>query len=1390
MTKKRVPIGGVGDFRRRAEEKARADQVKVKEPLSPDATQKLLHELQVHQIELEMQNEEFRRVQGELEVSQARYFNLYDLAPVGYLTLSEKSQILEANLTSADLLGVAKSKLLGQPITRFILPDDRDLFFRHRRKIFEAGTPQAFELRLVRPDGSQFWVSVKATAAQDAGGAPVFRAAISDVTARKRTQEALEKSEARYRSYLGLTGQLGWTTDADGKVVEDLPIWRQYTGQSCEEIQGWGWSKALHPDDVERSTEVWRKAVAGKQRYETEYRVRRHDGVYRDFLACGVPTFAEDGSIREWVGTCIDVTERKQVEGRLRRLAQFPEENPNPVMRLALDGTLLYANPPAKALLAETAGRSPSEVTLALRALAADAAQREHVIEAEIEVGDSPLTFWFSALRPHGEDYVNLYARDITGRKHAETELEQSRARLAWVLAATGVGLWLNELPLGGLNWDQRTRELFFLAPEEQPTIALFWSRLHPDDREPTRLAVEAALRDRTLYAIDHRAVNPNTGEIRWIRSVGQATYAPDGTPLRFDGVNYDITQRKQAEAALYQAHERLALAQTSAGAGMWDWDMTTGRLEWSCEMFRLFGLDPVETAADLVTWRRVLHPADREAAEERLQAAVLNHVRLESEYRILLPSGEERWISALGDATYDLDGRPLRMSGICIDVTARKRAEAALRVSEERYRSLIEQAADGIFVADAQGRYLDVNPAGAQMLGYSHDELLHLSIPDVIAEEEVPRLAGEVAKFVGGAVVRSEWQFRRKDGSAFTGEVLGRQLADGRLQAIVRDITERKQAEASLREANERYELVLAGAGGAIWDWDVAHHRVMYSSRWKAMRGFAEHEVSDAEEEWSRSIHPEDAPRVVAAVQAHFEGKTQVFAEEYRVRRKDGSWFWIADRGLARRDASGRVIRMAGSEVDITDRKQAEQGLRESELFYRQTLESIPGMVFTTRPDGYCDYQSQQWVEFTGIPMSEHLGDGWNKLLHPDDRPRAFAAWQAAVEGRAPYDLEYRVRRRDGEYAWFKVRGRPIRNAAGEIVRWFGTVLNIDDLVRAKAALERSERLYRGIGESIDYGIWICEPDGRNTYASESFLKLVGLTQEQCSSFGWGEVLHPDDAERTIAAWKECVRTGGTWDIEHRFRGVDGQWHPILARGVPVRDEAGRVLCWAGINLDISRLKGTEEQLKSSLHEKEVLLQEIHHRVKNNLQVISSLINLQTATQTDPALQTSLGDVRDRVRAMALVHEKLYQSGDLARLNFADYATSLLQHLWRAHSGPTATARLRLDLQLVALPVDTAVPCGLILNELASNALKHAFPNQTGGEVTVGLSQDAVSRKVYLRVADNGRGLPPNLNWRESPSLGLRLVHMLAQQLHGAVEISPGPGTEFRISFPVTQNS
>ncbi len=216
-------------------------------------------------------------------------------------------------------------------------------------------------------------------------------------------------------------------------------------------------------------------------------------------------------------------------------------------------------------------------------------------------------------------------------------------------------------------------------------------------------------------------------------------------------------------------------------------------------------------------------------------------------------------------------------------------------------------------------------------------------------------------------------------------------------------------------------------------------------------------------------------------------------------------------------------------------------------------------------------------------------------------------------------------------------------------------------------------------------------------------------------------------------------------------------------------------------LHAQISERKRAEESLKASLHEKEVLLKEIHHRVKNNMQVISSLVSLQADQSKDEGMRAVLRDVTRRVRPMALVHEKLYQSADLARVEFAAYAESLLGYLWRARTA--STIRLVLDLKPVSLSVNTAAPCGLMLNEPASNSLKHAFRGSDGGELLVSLHA-CPEGTVRLRVRDNGTGLPPGLDWRRADSLGLHLVQILAKQIDAAVEVASGGGTEFPVCF------
>jgi PAS domain S-box-containing protein len=216
------------------------------------------------------------------------------------------------------LLGKPAGSIIGKTIEETGLPEPYcSLWMERIQKVFETGQSIEVEDYFPSGDGVRFYQSRCVPEYRADGTVANVLVVSHDLTERKRAEEALRASSERYRSYVEVTGQLGWTTNADGEVVEDMPSWRKYTGQTYEEIKGWGWSKALHPDDLKHTTQAWKNATTAKSTYEVEYRIRRHDGIYRHFLARGVPVLKEDGSMQEWVGTCIDITERKKAEEAL-----------------------------------------------------------------------------------------------------------------------------------------------------------------------------------------------------------------------------------------------------------------------------------------------------------------------------------------------------------------------------------------------------------------------------------------------------------------------------------------------------------------------------------------------------------------------------------------------------------------------------------------------------------------------------------------------------------------------------------------------------------------------------------------------------------------------------------------------------------------------------------------------------------------------------------------------------------------------------------------------------------------------------------------------------------------------------------------------------------------
>ncbi len=367
----------------------------------------------------------------------------------------------------------------------------------------------------------------------------------------------------------------------------------------------------------------------------------------------------------------------------------------------------------------------------------------------------------------------------------------------------------------------------------------------------------------------------------------------------------------------------------------------------------------------------------------------------------------------------------------------------------------------------------------------------------------------------------------------------------------------------------------------------------------------------------------------------------------------------------------------------------------------------------------------------------------------------------------------------------------------------------NMLDEVQAHArALETSEKLYRAIGESINYGVWVCDANGRNIYASDSFLKLVGLTQEQASDFGWKEVLHPDDVEETMAAWKECARTGTMWYREHRMRGVDGRYHAVLAQGVPIRDESGKVLRWAGINLDISRLKNTEFALLEADRRKDEFLATLAHELRNPLAPIRNAGRILDSDAADERQRKWGREVIARqVHRMSLLLDDLLDVSRITRNQLElkkDYVD-----LKSVIGVAIETARPLLDAKHHALTVTLppeplrleADPLRLsqVVGNLLTNAAKYTDPN---GKIA--LTARLENTELVVSIKDNGIGLSeqviPGLFTMFSQvnsaidraegglGIGLALVKGLVALHGGRVEVKSeglGRGSEFIVHLP-----
>jgi len=547
-----------------------------------------------------------------------------------------------------------------------------------------------------------------------------------------------------------------------------------------------------------------------------------------------------------------------------------------------------------------------------------------------------------------------------------------------------------------------------------------------------------------------------------------------------------------------------------------------------------------------------------------------------------------------------------------------------SLETAENKYRAAFDNATDGqILMTD---RFLDCNSQMCLQWGCDRKDIIGRTPadfsprfqPDGQPSAEASRKRIEAAR--SGQPQRFYWQHCRKDGSLVECEVslVPIDLRGQRsVHATVRDITDQKQAELQIQRHREQLQLVLEGSNDGFWDWDIPSDHIQFSPRWCEILGFREDEIEPRFSSLERLIHPDDWPEVDRAIQTHIAGKTPQVSVEFRMKAKAGGWKWILGRGKAvKRDADGRPLRMTGTHLDITERKQAQEALQTSEELFRSISDSAQDAIIMIDPEGRVVVWNMAAERMLGFPPDLALGASLHDLILPEryHKPHVAGLSRFRIAGTGDTIgkvVELMARRADGQEfpIELSLSGMHLQD------KWFavGIVRDITERKRAEEAVRQSEEHFRLLSDSGPAMLWSAGPDMKCTWFNRVWLDFRGRTLEQETGGGWTEGVHPEDLEQSLRHYTSSFVDRQPFEIEYRLRRADGRYRWVLDRGIPRYSDTGEFIGFLGSAVDIDIRKQIEDRLRESNN---MLAETIEREKEAKTQLMAVLEQLQAATE------------------------------------------------------------------------------------------------------------------------------------------------------------------------------
>jgi PAS domain S-box-containing protein len=905
-----------------------------------------------------------------------------------------------------------------------------------------------------------------------------------------------------------------------------------------------------------------------------------------------------------------------------------------------------------------------------------------------------------------------------------------------------------------------------------------------PEHRQKSTAILEKALRDEHTPEIEV-GIYSKDGSIHTILfSSGQILIHEDGSPTSILVTGIDITPRKQAEGEINKLLATIETAKEAINITSAD-----GTIMYTNDaMDELFGYEKGELIGKSPS---ILNAGTN---PEELTKSIIHTIKKEGywegEIHNKRKDGADFMSYARISALKDEDGRIIHYLSTQHDITERKKMEEALRQSETEYRALFETTGFAKVIVEEDMLISKINKEFELISGYSRAEMEgKKKWTEFVAEDDRERIRAyhRLRRVSEKAVPRSyEFHYLTKKGELRTGSATI-DLIQGTKKSIasIVDITDRKHTEEELRETRDYCENLFNYANAPIIVWDPSFTITRFNHAFEHLTGRRAIEVVGKPLD---ILFPEDKREEAMTLIRRALAGERWETVEISILRADGTVkivLWNSAT-LYAEDGTTPIATIAQGQ-DITDRKCAEEKLRQTSDYLENLFNYANAPIIVWDPSFTITRFNHAFEHLTGRRAIEVVGKPLDILFPEDKREEAMTLIRRALAGERWETVEISILRADGTVKIVLWNSATLYAEDGTTpIATIAQGQDITDRKRAEEALQSAHVKMRATFDSIREPMNVVDLDFNLMEVNDALIKTYGLpNKESVIGHKCFEVMKGRKDMCPNCAVAEVYRTKDpTYRISTSKDEISTEERSFEIFAYPIMDEHGELYGAVEFTRDITDRKQAEEQIKTSLREKEILLREIHHRVKNNLQIISTLLYLQSRSIKEKKASEMFKDSQNRIKSMALIHDKLYQFKDLGKIDVAGYIRDLATDLFHSYGIKPDGIKLKINVYEVLLGVNTAIPCGLMINELVSNALKHAFPDGKKGEIRIELIRSVNEKTFTLIVSDNGIGFPEDLDFRNTKTLGLQLVITLVDQLDGIIELDRRRGTEFKITF------